>query len=191
MFGCSPVCLPGFFPPAGPQVTDSRFCWKAHLSGFKVNVDAAVDVKMRCFNVGVIVRDTAGQPLFAAAKSFDYLFDVEVSEGRAILEGIESVVFLHLSNVIIESDALNLVKLCNGLLCSLAEVDNVVQDVQFLLGLHPSFSVAFVSRVGNNVTHCLAKWAVGNFSSCSWFVSSFPDWLLKLIRVDGCSVSSV
>ncbi|KAL5771458.1 hypothetical protein ACOSP7_015612 [Xanthoceras sorbifolium] len=132
-----------------------------------------------------------GGPLFAAAKSFDFLFDVEVAEGRTILEGIESAIFQYaVVNVIIESDALNLVKLCSGLLCSLAEVDNGVQNVQFLLGLHPSFSVIFVPRLGSNVAHCIAKWAVGSFSPYPWFVSSFPDWLLKLIRVDSCVFSS-
>ncbi|KAH7571051.1 hypothetical protein JRO89_XS05G0244900 [Xanthoceras sorbifolium] len=67
-----------------------------------------------------------------------------------------------------------------------AEASAIV-DVRFLLELYPFFSVS--PRLGNFVAHGLAKWAVGSVSSCCW-ASSFPEWLLKLIRVDGGSVCS-
>ncbi|KAL5754048.1 hypothetical protein ACOSP7_022268 [Xanthoceras sorbifolium] len=130
-----------------------------------------------------------GLLVFAAGQFFDNFFDVEFAEAKPIQLGISCAYFLQLSRAVIEYDALNVVRLCCGAGISLAEVDNIVQDVIFLLGLNHSFSVAFFPRLENNVAHCIAKRAVSGCVSCSWS-SSFPDWLLKLIRVDVCPVGS-
>ncbi|KAL5791778.1 hypothetical protein ACOSP7_000372 [Xanthoceras sorbifolium] len=164
-------------------------CWSPHSSGFKVNVDAAVNLANRSFGVGIVVRDSSGLLVFAAGQFFDNFFDVESAEAKAIQLGISCACFLQLSRAVIESDALNVVRLCGGTEVSLTEVDNIVQDVIFLLGLNHSYSVAFVPRLGNNVAHCITKRAVSGCVSCSWF-SSFPDWLVKLARMDGCSGGS-
>ncbi|KAL5855883.1 hypothetical protein ACOSQ4_005685 [Xanthoceras sorbifolium] len=86
-------------------------CWSPHSSGFKVNVDAAVNLANRSFGVDIVVRDSSGLLVFAAGQFFDNFFDVESAEAKAIQLGISCACFLQLSRAVIESDALNVVRL--------------------------------------------------------------------------------
>ncbi|KAL5808002.1 hypothetical protein ACOSQ3_028693 [Xanthoceras sorbifolium] len=99
----------------------------------QINVDAAVDIANKRFGVCIVVCDNSGLLVFAAAQFFYHYLNVESAEARAIQLGVSCACFLQLSKAIIESDALNMVRLCNGVDASIAEVDNIVQDVTFCL----------------------------------------------------------
>ncbi|KAL5742431.1 hypothetical protein ACOSP7_029163 [Xanthoceras sorbifolium] len=155
--------------------------WSPPSVGFKINVDAAIDSSRKCFGVGIVIRDCQGDLIFVAAMFFDLLFGIEAAELTGILLGIRWALSLNLALVVVDFDALNMVRLCAGLSFTCSDLDNIVQDIHFLLEMYSWLSIAFVPRLGNNVAHCVVKWAVWNSSSCCW-ASSFPDWLLKLVK---------
>ncbi|KAL5737670.1 hypothetical protein ACOSP7_030431 [Xanthoceras sorbifolium] len=159
--------------------------WSPPVSGFKLNVDAAVDAASGSFGVGIVARDQSGCLKSAAALIFPGFFSVAAAEAMAVFEGFRLAVSSRFSPFFIESDSLEVVKLCGGLSSSRCEVDSIIQDILFHFGCFAD-SLAFVSRNCNNVAHCLAKRALESSSNSVWS-SSFPDWLFKLVQKDFCS----
>ncbi|KAL5814340.1 hypothetical protein ACOSQ4_024981 [Xanthoceras sorbifolium] len=159
--------------------------WSPPSAGFKFNVDAAVDAASGKFGVGIVARDQWGCLKSAAALIFPSFFSVAVAEARAVFEGFKLAVSSSLSPFFVESDSLEIVKLCGGFSSTRCEVNSIVQDILFHFGCFAD-SLAFVSRNCNNVAHCLAKWALWSSSNSVWFCS-FPDWLLKLVKENFCS----
>ncbi|KAL5752937.1 hypothetical protein ACOSP7_023121 [Xanthoceras sorbifolium] len=99
------------------------------LSTNKKNMDVVTDSTDKSFGVGIVVRDSQGVLICAAALFFSFFFSVEVAETRAILEGVLFASSSGLLPLVVESDALSVVSLCNGSLFSRAEADLVVQDI--------------------------------------------------------------
>ncbi|KAL5798070.1 hypothetical protein ACOSQ2_002890 [Xanthoceras sorbifolium] len=155
--------------------------WSPPSAGFKFNVDAASGK----FGVGIVARDQWGCLKSTATLIFLSFFSVAVAEARAVFEGFKLAVSSSLSPFFVESNSLEIVKLCGGFSSTRCEVDSIVQDILFHFGCFTD-SLAFVSRNCNNVAHCLAKWALRSSSNSVWFCS-FPDWLLKLVKEDFCS----
>ncbi|KAL5777230.1 hypothetical protein ACOSP7_010156 [Xanthoceras sorbifolium] len=130
--------------------------WSPPSTGFKFNVDAAVDTASGRFGVGIVARDQWGCLKSAAALIFPSFFSVAAAEARAIFEGFKLVVSSNLSHFFVESDSLEIVQLCGGFSSTRCEVDSIVQDILYHFGCFAD-SLAFVFRICNNVAHCLAK----------------------------------
>ncbi|KAL5783292.1 hypothetical protein ACOSP7_008321 [Xanthoceras sorbifolium] len=150
--------------------------WSPPLAGFKFNVDAAVDVASGKFGVGIVARDQRGCLKSAAALIFPSFFSVAAAEARAVFEGFKLAVSSSLSPFFVESDSLEIVKLCGGFSSTRCEVDSIIQDILFHFDCF-SDSLAFVSRNCNNVAHCLAKWVYGVFRTRFDFILSFTGYL--------------
>ncbi|KAK1583476.1 hypothetical protein Q3G72_024096 [Acer saccharum] len=149
-------------------------------SSFKVNVDTTLD-KSRGISVWVWWLETK----WAGAKCFNGLIKAETAETSAILEGVHLAISENLNLVIVESDTINAINLYSGISLSRCEVDNIVQDVHdFIRENTNNISLCFSPRSCNLVAHSVAKWALGSGSSTFW-ISSFLDWLCKLIKKDG------
>ncbi|KAL5778514.1 hypothetical protein ACOSQ2_009251 [Xanthoceras sorbifolium] len=100
---------------------------------FKLNVDASCDVLSGCSGLGVVVRNVSGIVVFAAAVPLKFCGDVEVAKARAILAGIQLAAERGLLPLLVETDSLNVFRLCNGDLLSRSDVENIIFDIQFLM----------------------------------------------------------
>ncbi|KAI9174594.1 hypothetical protein LWI28_019779 [Acer negundo] len=138
-------------------------CWRLPTSGFKINVDADVDVSRCVSSMRIVTRNDSGNLLWAATKIFRGCVNVEVAEALAILEGLQLTDSDSRCLVLVESDALNVVNLCRGLFISRNEVDNVVQDIKDFLDNHGNFKVQFTPRNCNKAAHEVAKWALSRY----------------------------
>ncbi|KAK1583511.1 hypothetical protein Q3G72_024450 [Acer saccharum] len=135
--------------------------WRPPDSGFKVNVDAAVDKSKGIFSLGVVARDRTGKLLWAGAKCFNGFIDAEIAEMLAILEGVHLAISENLNPVIVESEAVNAINLCLGNSLSRCEVDNIAQDVHdFIRESSINISLCFSPRTCNLVAHSVARWAL-------------------------------
>ncbi|KAK2636957.1 hypothetical protein Ddye_031749 [Dipteronia dyeriana] len=113
--------------PCPPR--SSRLRWNPPpKSEFKLNVDAAVNIKNGFIGLGAVIRDDRGVVRDAAAFSTTGSMDVEIVEARAILEGLRMAACMVFFPLLVESNVLNVVKMCNGDFFSRYEADNVVHD---------------------------------------------------------------
>ncbi|TXG56118.1 hypothetical protein EZV62_017431 [Acer yangbiense] len=154
-------------------------------------VDAALDKSKDIFSLGVVARDRTGKLLWAGAKCFNGFIDAETAETLAILDGVHLAISENLNPVIVESDTVNAINLCLGNSLSRCEVDNIAQVIHdFNRESTNNISLCFSPRSCNLVAHGVARWPLGSGSSIFW-ITSFPYWLCKLIRDDGCVNLSV
>ncbi|KAL5831360.1 hypothetical protein ACOSQ4_016714 [Xanthoceras sorbifolium] len=158
----------GWVPPSG--------------ASYKLNVDAALDVASGRFGIGVIVRNSAGDPCLAAAIQCSGSVGVEITEAKALEEGIKLAVIHDLLPLVIESDASNVVSLCNNLFSSRAEIDNIVLDIRQLCCGFSLGPISYVPCCCNKAAHSLARKAL-SIGSVVWEFS-FPSWLLALVLGD-------
>ncbi|KAL5797886.1 hypothetical protein ACOSQ2_002706 [Xanthoceras sorbifolium] len=152
----------------------SDHCWRPPASGFKLNVDAAVDVRKDRHNVAAVIRDCNGLSVDVVAKCFEGLVDVEVAEVKAILEGLQLAIEDDLCELIMEFDAFKVIKLCTGEIVSRSEVVNVIHDIHLLVDKHGFSSFFFVPHKCNKVAHGATRWVVSSGFSALWILS-FPD----------------
>ncbi|KAH7567868.1 hypothetical protein JRO89_XS07G0170800 [Xanthoceras sorbifolium] len=109
--------------------------WVLSIRGsFNLNVDAAFDVASGKFGLGLVVRDSQGCLCFAAAtvSCFGHV-SIEVTKAMAISEGIKLAVSRDLIPLSIESDALNVVQLCNNSFTSSWLLKVPVDDLSVVL----------------------------------------------------------
>ncbi|KAL5825766.1 hypothetical protein ACOSQ3_021829 [Xanthoceras sorbifolium] len=178
---------PGWFSCVGPFLGDlvgGFKGWQAPCVGaFKINVDAACNRSGSRSGAGIVIRNAQGTVVDAAALVFQGFSSVEVAEARAILGGLSLAVDNGWYPIFIESDSLNVVRLCKGDSFSLSEIDNVIHDIRSLLIQAGDVSIAFVPRSCNVVAHSVARWAL--CSDCSVFWNAvIPSWLVSLASVD-------
>ncbi|KAL5823204.1 hypothetical protein ACOSQ4_021104 [Xanthoceras sorbifolium] len=124
---------------------------------YKLNGDASLDVAGNRFGIGVVVKDAHGVPCLTTAISGSRCATVEIAEAEALEEGIKLAISYGLLPLTMESDASNVVALCNNSLRSRAEMDNIIQDILLLyngFGLDP---ISFVPCCYNKVAHVLAR----------------------------------
>ncbi|KAL5865147.1 hypothetical protein ACOSQ3_002661 [Xanthoceras sorbifolium] len=99
---CAEFAKAGASAPVSPFVSGAVKAWLPPITGvFKVNVDATIDSSSSRFGVGVII--------LAVGRC------AECAEVRAILDGFLLAADWGLFPLLMESNALNIVNLCNGL----------------------------------------------------------------------------
>ncbi|KAL5826596.1 hypothetical protein ACOSQ3_018435 [Xanthoceras sorbifolium] len=140
--------------------------------------------------LGMVVRNAGGDVVLAAALSFKGGTSVVVGEAQAVLEGILLAGNRGFRPLLVESDCLNVVNLCNSNITVLCEIGNVVRDIKLALGWFEVLSIGFVPRVSNSVAHGIARWALGFNCSTIWSCN-FPSWLVNLVSGDSLRSSSV
>ncbi|KAL5864916.1 hypothetical protein ACOSQ3_002430 [Xanthoceras sorbifolium] len=101
---------------ATTSLLSSGKIWKLPDIGFKIKVDAALDLRGNAFGIGVVIRNTFGVVVCVVSQFFECLFDVEVAEAQRIIAGISLTVGRGLSPCVIESDAPMLCSCGEGLL---------------------------------------------------------------------------
>ncbi|KAK1551128.1 hypothetical protein Q3G72_030748 [Acer saccharum] len=100
---------------------------------FKINSDAAMDVKLGKVGVGIIIRNVRGDVLSSSPQPISAGFGVQIAECVALLRGLQLGVSLGLVPCIVESDALTVVNLVNSNQPPPAEIGIAIQDVILLL----------------------------------------------------------
>ena len=65
----------------------------------------------------------------------------------AVLEGSKFEKGLNLFPLIVESDAANAVNMCNGVLASIKEIDNVIHDIKELIAFLLVTSIDFFQKL--------------------------------------------
>ncbi|KAK2652516.1 hypothetical protein Ddye_012372 [Dipteronia dyeriana] len=110
--------------------------------------------------------DEKGTLVLVVALSWFGRVSVEVTEAKAILEGLLFEKDLGLFPLCVESDALGIVGLYNRTCTSLSDVNNVIVDILALNLKCTYISFIHIPRFYNKVAHAIARYSVVN--SCSF-----------------------
>ena len=150
----------------------SQIRWEAPPQGiFKINVDGATSEHGRNSSIGVIIRDCNGLVVAALSKYLPGRFAADQVGALAMEQGILLAQELHLSRIILESDALAVVQAVNDNSTG-NELGHILHGILSMCESFEFCSFRHVNRVFNVVVHELAQLARNSESSCLWL--GFP-----------------
>ncbi|KAK4835953.1 hypothetical protein QYF36_016770 [Acer negundo] len=111
----------------------------------------------------------------AAAMVFEGRVSFDFAEAKAIYEGLVFAKKSGLLPLSIESDSLNVVKLCNGEITSRSDVFNVISEIQIIVNRDERILISHIPRIYNRVAHEVARRAIGLENSV-FLDDPFPLW---------------
>ncbi|KAK3205554.1 hypothetical protein Dsin_019600 [Dipteronia sinensis] len=89
--------------------------WKPPSDGFyKVNINASLDVANHGIGIGLVIRDHQGFVMASSSQRLEVCFSPQIAEAMAIKRGIQFAFDTGLVLVVVESDALSVVKMVNA-----------------------------------------------------------------------------
>jgi hypothetical protein len=147
---------------------------------YKLNWDAAVDRKQRLIGVGIVARDCKGKVLAARCSFHRYISNPAVAEAFGAKICAEFGLFLGLRNVVLEGDALEVVRAISREGDEDGYLGNLIGETRHLLRGFECWAVSHVRRAGNMVAHNLAKLAVLHPQNHVWF-GYLPACILSLV----------
>lgn len=106
-------------------------------------------------SAGIIAGDNRGEVVFGITKKFPATNPV-IAEALALREAAAVAVNFGLTNVILESDCLELIRACRKKKI-IGEIRNFVADIQQFASSIPSCGFTWVTKEGNEAAHLLAK----------------------------------
>lgn len=147
----------------------------------KVNVD--VHTFSTGVGVGVVIRDYSGAILVAAVKRTDAAWSAEVAEASAALYGAALAKRLGYDKVILECDAMNVVRTIDKGEEGAAPIFLFYEDIRKVISHFSFFKCIHVRRGGNTAAHLVARWEV-EFGSERICMGCFPQSLTTLAELD-------
>ena len=118
--------------------------------------------------LGAVVKDHKGDTVAAAVSTIKSSGDVELSEAKAVLWGMQAAAKAGATSVILESDSKGVRELINKKRGTLAEIFWVIFDILETKKIFQNFKAQHVSRKCNFLAHDLAKLALKKSDSSIW-----------------------
>lgn len=171
-------------PAAGVKRARTSEIWYPPAEGhLKVNIDGAVFAEEHCTGVGVVIRNSTGQVLYARSCMLLGRAPALHAELRAICFALQWVYEMGLQNVCIETDSRVAVELLEGKLVRVDEAGILVHSCQHWLYRIPSATLQHTKRGGNAVAHALARGARMVREDRSW-IGETPEHVGELVTAD-------
>ena len=165
------------------MVTKEESRWQAPEQGtLKINVDAAFLEQAGCGSTGLVVRDSEGNLIRAQALWYRFASSAQTMELYAIRDGIQLARDMGYSQICIESDAQQVVRMCNSKLSERAANAAVCHEIEELLGGFMRCGLVFVHREANEAAHRCAKQATEGRRRCLW-INYMPHFLASCIQL--------
>ncbi|KAH9679641.1 putative reverse transcriptase/RNA-dependent DNA polymerase [Citrus sinensis] len=162
------------------QQRNRKQVWNPPPSGwFKINVDAAVNVKDQIAGLGVIIRNSNGEVVAAAIQRSFFQLSSTHMEAEAVILGIKSAQRAGFSPMIIETDSQEVVDLTLSKKVSITETSWIIADIQESIQSSNQFSIQYTPRECNVTAHDLAKKAL-EFENSVFWEGSFPPQIVSL-----------
>ena len=132
---------------------------------FKINVDGMVAKAKRKAGVGVIVRDELGRVEATMCRNLNAPLGAIKTESKAIEAGLLFTQDIGIRDIVVESDALIMVQVLNGISALPFAVLVVIQGIMDLSKGFRRVEFSHVKRQGNRSAHVLSSRIS---KTCSW-----------------------
>uniref|UniRef100_A0A803QFN7 RNase H type-1 domain-containing protein n=1 Tax=Cannabis sativa TaxID=3483 RepID=A0A803QFN7_CANSA len=124
---------------------------------YKINIDAALDSKMKKHILGVVVRNDHDQVVVGIISPVIGNVSLEIAEAKALLLALEWAKAVNLPVSVIESNCKSLVDKVNSSYCNYSVISDLVSHIRHLLSFSPALAIAFVPREFNKLAHNCAR----------------------------------
>jgi ribonuclease HI len=161
---------------------ETKWC-KPDLRQVKVNVDGSFSADSLLGSVGAVLRDSNGKFIAGVAIYFPHMASAKLAEARAMKEGLILANQMGCSDIIAESDSIDIVEACSGDMRWFDEAAAVFADCVDLCTLIGRVKFKHCFREANSVAHELARHGLSTRSTCTW-VDEPPSFLLPSILND-------
>lgn len=143
---------------AQPRTFIPNAIWSSpHVDYIKINIDAALFKVSKSVGVGMVARDHNGIVIAWRHRTFSQLFQPDVAETVAVVEGIKFVVDSGWSKIQIEGDNFSVMAAFRSPEVNLFVVDLFVQEGLNLLASFHLVEFLHIRREENVIAHRLAK----------------------------------
>jgi hypothetical protein len=123
------------------EVVDSPKGWQPPFPGsVKINWDSSINKSFGCIGIGVVARDYAGKVLGAKCSYRKQSFALDIAEMCAALEAVVFCKEAGFRDVIMEGDALNVVKEINSNPPYLSRLGHFVEAIKREFDFFPVYS---------------------------------------------------
>ena len=157
--------------------------WRApEVGSYKINSDAAM-FELGKVGLGGVMRDHVGEVVAATCMVTNGSMEVEVAEALAARHAVHIAIDSGLTNIILESDNMKLIKHLKASIWENTSFGNVVADILWLGSLCNSIRYNHVRRKGNYVAHCLAK-ASKEYGSMRVWLEEVPEEIASGVMND-------
>ncbi|XP_021754195.1 uncharacterized protein LOC110719519 [Chenopodium quinoa] len=161
----------------------SRASWSAPRRGcVKVNFDAYVPDN-GTVRLGVVVRDDSGSLLLVAVRNTGCVWPSEMAEAATARYGIEIARRMGYEKVVLEGDAINVVRAIKTKQEGAATIFLLYDDIHRMSSFFSYFACNHIRRAGNTVAHYAARWDPGS-SNERVCMSLFPQSFQTLADLD-------
>jgi hypothetical protein len=135
----------------------------------------------------VVMRNSQGEVLAAAAQLYEHIPDALTSEALAARDGVVLAQMLSVEKAILEVDNSVLVALLRSEEGRRSVIAGLWQEIKERSMNFRSFQVSFVNREGNEVAHLCASKAI-ELAPVLFWLDCFPSWLMEAASRD-CNVT--
>ncbi|XP_060972669.1 uncharacterized protein LOC133038517 [Cannabis sativa] len=152
-------------------------------TGFKLNIDAAVNSATKTLGVGAIVRDHYGQVIAVLSKPTQGCFRSDEMEAKALFHSLNWALQqqLHITNI--KTDALRVFHALTTTSTDLSCFSDLILDVRCLLSFFLEARISHVKRNANHAAHGLAKHALALDQDICW-IGEIPDPISSIVVID-------
>ncbi|KAK0579007.1 hypothetical protein LWI29_019598 [Acer saccharum] len=133
--------------------------------------------------VGVIIRDHRGFVVAVEASPVLGCSFVELLEAQGCLEGLQLALDVGISSVVLEFDAVGVIKLFSNQIVPRTEMGAIMKDYLALTNLEGLVSIVVVRREANSVVHSLAQLALSLEGLVVW-LDELPMDIIILVHLD-------
>ncbi|CAN6576692.1 unnamed protein product [Malus baccata var. baccata] len=166
-----------------PEQSPQLHWTKPKFGIIKVNTDAAWCSSSLRTGVGWVGRDFAGLLQFAGGSGIGICHSAAAAEACAIRSALVACIENGFDKVIIESDALVIIKMLSKVSPQDYSIECILGDIEILVRRLMSVTFSFVPRESNHAAHSVAKFAFQQGGDYVWDCIG-PKFLFNILARD-------
>ena len=143
------------------------------LGWCKLNTDGSFSTNGGT-GIGMVARDHSGEIIFSACRYLPICRDALEAELRAVMEGLSLAIHWSNSNLIVEVDCLEMVKLLKNKATDRSIYSFLIEEIKQLIKVRQTF-ITHVTRSENTVSHFMANYARLNAYVDVWLATGPED----------------
>ena len=143
-----------------PVRTRPRVNWSPPpVENFKVNFDGAMFKEFRMAGLGVVIRNSLGQPIASLSELVNLPYSSDIVEAMAAARAIHFAQEIGLNSFILEGDSETMIKCLRSDDDSFSPFGHILAAAKATTETNCCISFPHIRRLGNSVAHNLAKHA--------------------------------